>query len=66
MPNTCEIGMRDHLSDFLITLRGNHFEMSPFLDFKTLGVFVNTLTAKDMYPVGNRENLQFVIQMQLS
>ena len=41
-------------------------KMSPLLNFKILGVFVNTLTAKDMYPVGDCENLQFLIHMQLS
>ena len=31
-----------------------------------LGLFVNTLTADDKYPVPDCENLQFSIQMQLS
>ena len=33
---------------------------------ETLGVFVNTLTADDKYPVRNCENLKFLIQIQLS
>ena len=34
--------------------------------FEILGVFVNTLTADDMYPIRDCENLKFLIQMHLS
>ena len=40
--------------------------ISPLLKFEILGVFVNTLTAGDKYPVWDRENLQIGIQMHLS
>ena len=36
------------------------------MKFEIIGVFVNTLTADDKYPVPDYENLQFLIQMQLS
>ena len=36
------------------------------MKFEILGVFYNTLTADDKYPVLDRENLPFPIQMQLS
>ena len=36
------------------------------LKFEILGVFVNTLTTVDKYPVPDCENLQFPIQMHLS
>ena len=42
------------------------WEISPWLKFKILGVFVNTVTADDKYPVRDAENLQFPIQIQLS
>ena len=38
----------------------------PLLNFEILRVFVNTLTAEDKYPVGDCQNLQFNIEMQLS
>ena len=38
----------------------------PLLNFEMLRVFVNTLTAEDKYPIGDCENLQFNIEMQLS
>ena len=41
------------------------WKLSPLLKFEILGVFVNTLTAGDKYPVGYCENLQFPKQMQL-
>ena len=41
-------------------------KISPLLKFEILGVFLNTLTADDKYPIGACENLQFPIQMQLS
>ena len=40
--------------------------LSPSLNFEILGVFFNTLTADENYPVQDCENLQFPIQMQLS
>ena len=42
------------------------WEISPWLKFKILGVFVNTVTVDDKYPVRDAENLQFPIQIQLS
>ena len=39
--------------------------MSPLVLGKILGVFVNTLTAKDKYPVQDYENLELPIQKQL-
>ena len=36
------------------------------MELEILGVFVNTLTADEKYPVGDCENLQFSIEMQLS
>ena len=41
-------------------------KISPFVNFKILGVFVNTFTVDDKYPVWDCENLQFHIEMQLS
>ena len=35
--------------------------MSPLVKLEMLGVFVNTLTADDKYPVADCENLQFPI-----
>ena len=40
--------------------------MSPLVISEILEVFVNTLTADDKYPVQDCENLQLLIQMQLS
>ena len=40
--------------------------MSPLVLGETLGVFVNTLTADEKYPVQECENLQLPIQLQLS
>ena len=40
--------------------------MPPLLNFEILGLFVNTLTADNKYPVLDCENLQFPIQKQLS
>ena len=39
--------------------------MSPLVKFEILGVFVNTLTVADKYPVWDIKNLQFHISMQL-
>ena len=41
------------------------WKISPWLKFKILGVFVNTLTADNKYPVRDCGDLQFPIQMQL-
>ena len=41
-------------------------KISPLLKFEILGVFVNTSTACDKYPVGDCENLQFPIEFRLS
>ena len=41
-------------------------KISPFVNFKILGVFANTFTVDHKYPVWNCENLQFHIEMQLS
>ena len=41
-------------------------KISPLLKFEILGLFVNTLTVDDKYPVRDCENLQLPIQMQLS
>ena len=40
--------------------------MSPLVISEILEVFVNTLTADDKYSVQDCENLQLLIQMQLS
>ena len=42
------------------------WKISPLLKFEKLGVFVNTLTADDNYPVWDCENLKFPVQLQLS
>ena len=36
-------------------------KMSPLVEFEILGVFVNTLTVDDKYPVPDCKNLQFHI-----
>ena len=41
-------------------------KIAPRLKLEIIGVFVNTLTADYKYPVPDYENLQFLIQMQLS
>ena len=41
-------------------------KISPILKLEILGVFVNTLTVGDKYPIRDCENLQFPIEMQLS
>ena len=40
--------------------------MSPLVLGELLGLFLNTLTADDNYPVKDFENLPLPIQMQLS
>ena len=54
------------LEGFLITLRIINLKISPLLIYEILGVFVNTSTVDDKYPVPNCDNLLLVIQMQLS
>ena len=39
---------------------------SLFFNSEILGVFINTVTVDDMYPVQDSEDLQFSIQMPLS
>ena len=41
------------------------WELSPLVIGETLGVFLNTLTADNKYPVQDCENLRLSIQMQL-
>ena len=41
-------------------------KISPLCKFEILGVFTNSLTADDKYPVRDCENLQFPILMQIS
>ena len=41
-------------------------KISPLLMWEILGVFANTLTADDKYTVGDCENVNLPIQMQLS
>ena len=40
--------------------------MSPLLLGEILGMFLNTLIAESKYPTADWENLQLLIQMQLS
>ena len=42
------------------------WKISPLRKFEIIGVFVNTLSSDDKYPVRDCENLQFLIQIQLS
>ena len=42
------------------------WKISDLLKLEILWVLVNTLTGYDKYPVGDYENLQFPIQLQLS
>ena len=42
------------------------WKVSPLVKFEILGVFFNTLTADDKYPVRDCENLAFRIQRILS
>ena len=42
------------------------WKISPLWIFEILGVFVNTLTTDDDYPVRDCENLLFPIQMEIS
>ena len=58
--------MRAFLLSFSIILREVHVEMSPLVLREILGVFGNTLTAGDKYPVQVGDNLPLPIQMPLS
>ena len=58
--------MRAFLWSFSIILREVHVEMSALVLREILGVFVNTLTAGDKYPVQVDDNLPLPIQMPLS
>ena len=40
------------------------WKLSPLLNFKILGAFVNILTADDNYRFGDSGDLRFPIQMQ--
>ena len=40
-----------------------NWKISPLLNFEMLGVFLNTLTANEKYPVRDYENLKFPIQL---
>ena len=40
-------------------------KISALMKFEILGMFVNTLTADDKYPVPDYQNLRFPIQMEL-
>ena len=42
------------------------WKISFLLKLEILGWFLNTMTADDKYPVQDCENLQFLIQRQLS
>ena len=42
------------------------WKTSPLVIIQILGVFINTLTADDNYPVPDYKNLQLPIEMQLS
>ena len=41
-------------------------KISPLFKFEILGLFVNTLTVDDKYPVQDCENLQLPIEVQIS
>ena len=56
-------GLWSCFSSFLVNLI---CKISPLVLGEILGVFVNTLTAKGMYPVQDSENFPLPIQMQLS
>ena len=58
--------MRVLLSFFKLFLGELIWKISPLVICKILGVFLNTLTSNDRYPVQDYENLRLQIQMQLS
>ena len=52
----------EHFYQIFSSLWGEMIEkMSPLVEFEILGVFVNTLTVDDKYPVPDCKNLQFHI-----
>ena len=52
----------EHFYHIISSLWGEMIEkMSPLVEFEILGVFVNTLTVDDKYPVPDCKNLQFHI-----
>ena len=66
VPNTAEICTRALLSYLFNTVREIELWNVSFRDIWNLRTFFNTLTAKNNYSLGNRENLLEQIQMQLS
>ena len=68
--NECQTLMKsawEHFYHIFWSLIGKMtWKMPPLLNFEILGLFVNTLTADNKYPVLDCENLQFPIQKQLS
>ena len=63
---SCEISMKALISRFLSFSVKLIWKISPLGLGEILGVFVNTLTGDCKYPVEGYENLQLLIQMQLS
>ena len=57
VPNTSKIFMRALLSHFSITVRRNNLENISVKKFGIIGLFVNTWTANQEYPVPDCENL---------
>ena len=58
--------MRVLLSCFFVILTEVYLENTPLVLGEILGLFFNTLTAYDKYPVQDCENLPLPVQMQLS
>ena len=57
----------EHFYHILSSMWGEMiWKISPWLKFEIIGLFANTWTANYKYPVTDRENLQFPIQIQLS
>ena len=54
----------DHI--FRSLLREMTWKISAFLSLEILGVFVNTSSSDDKYPVRDCENLKFPIRMKFS
>ena len=57
--------MRALLPYFLLIVRRNDLENISLIEFEIIGLFSNTWTADYKYPVMDRENLPFSIQIQL-
>ena len=68
--NGCQALVKSAWEDFYHNFRSLWgemiFKISPLFKFEILGVFVKAMTADDMYPFWDCENLQLLIQMQLS